>query len=279
METKIEKQAPISYGERFVMTFIMMSVTKNLPKIDLILLKMSDPNAFVIKQCLTLKTTGNASMAGCTTTDTQVHTAANTLQTYETGANLNPKLYTTSQVNQQKKIAIDLYNKVINFMKGACNDLAVAAGDVNAGHTLANNCGATIAKPKGGDNQPDFGITESGPGWFLVHAKKATTGVEGHIFLCAIVAAKDIVPGSTACKYFVDLEGTIQITDLPSQQVLAINHATILPANHKAATPATPIIKMKKTTKLSVSKKKHPVFSYTSPDPYTWDGWIWETIQ
>jgi len=31
--------------------------------------------------------------------------------------------------------------------------------------------------------------------------------------------------------------------------------------------------KLKKVTKLATSKKKHPVCSYTSPDPYTWmDG-------
>jgi hypothetical protein len=112
-----------------------------------------------------------------------------------------------------------------------------------------------------------------------VHAKKLIKGVEGHIFRCCVVSAKNVIPATNTCANFVDLEGTIQITDLPSQQVLAINHATILPANHKAATPVTPIAKMKKASKAAVTKTKHPVFSYTSPDPYTWDGWIWATIQ
>ena len=208
-----------------------------------------------------------------------VHNAAGTLQTMETGSMLRPQTYTTSQVSAQKKVAVNLYNKVIAFMKGACNDAAISAGDINAGHTLAINCGATIAKSKGGDNQPDFGIVASGQGWVTVHAKKVGKGVEGHVFSIAIVADKNIAPAIGACKYLYSLEGTIEITDLPSKCVLAINHSGLLPAKQKAANSSTPTASEKKATKLAVSKKGHPTFSYTSPDPYTWDGWIWVVIQ
>ncbi len=251
---------------------------KNLPKIGLIELKVSDSNPFVIKHSLTLKTTGVASMAGCTTTDTQVHTAANLLQTYDTGAGLNPPLYTTNQVNAQKKITVDLYNKVIRFMKGACNDLAEQTGDVNNGINMAIGCGARISKKKGGA-QPDFGVTASGDNWVQVHAKKVISGVEGHIFRCALTSAKGTPPPKTAWIDFYTLESTIEISDLPSNTILAINHSGILPAGHGSKTPVIVPIKLKKATKLAVSKKKHPVFSFTSPDPYTWDGWIYIVIQ
>ena len=253
--------------------------TNNLGKLNLLTLSETDSNGYVIKECLVLKTTGIAAMAGCTTTDVMVHNAASTLQTMETGSMLRPQTYTTSQVSAQKKVAVNLYNKVIAFMKGACNDAAISAGDINAGHTLAINCGATIAKSKGGDNQPDFGIVASGQGWVTVHAKKVGKGVEGHVFSIAIVADKNIAPAIGACKYLYSLEGTIEITDLPSKCVLAINHSGLLPAKQKVTTPTIPSAASKKATKLAVSKKGHPSFSYTSPDPYTWDGWIYEVIQ
>ena len=252
--------------------------TNNLGKLNLLTLSETDSNGYVIKECLVLKTTGIAAMAGCTTTDVMVHNAASTLQTMETGSMLRPQTYTTSQVSAQKKVAVNLYNKVIAFMKGACNDAAISAGDINAGHTLAVNCGATIAKKSGG-KMPDFGVIASGSGWVTVHAKKAAKGAEGHLFTIAIVTDKNIAPAKGACEYLFSLEGTIEITDLPSKGVLAINHSGLLPANQKITTPTIPSAASKKATKLAVSKKGHPSFSYTSPDPYTWDGWIYEVIQ
>jgi len=252
--------------------------TKNLGKISLLTLSETDSNGYVITECLVLRTTGVAAMAGCTTTDVMVHNAAGTLQTMETGSMLRPQTYTTSQVSAQKKVAVNLYNKVIAFMKGACNDAAISAGDINAGHTLAINCGAILAK-KVISSQPDFGVIASGPGWVTVHAKKASKGLEGHLFIIAIVTDKNIAPAKGTCEYLVSMEGTIEITDLPSKCVLAINHSGLLPAKQKAANSSTPTASEKKATKLAVSKKGHPTFSYTSPDPYTWDGWIWVVIQ
>lgn len=251
---------------------------KNLPSIGLHELSMSDSNAVVIKESLTLKTTGVAAMSGCTTADTQVHTAANLLQTYETGANLNPPLYTTAQVNAQKKITILLYNKVIRFMKGAANDLAIQTGDVNTGINMAEGCGATLSK-KTTPTVTDFGVIEFGPNWIKVHAKKAVSGYEGHIFRCGLVPAKGTPPAKGAWVDFYTLSCTIEISDLASGTVLAINHSGILPVGHTKTPPVVTPVKMKKATKLPASKAKHPVFSFTSPDPYTWDGWIFVVIQ
>lgn len=278
MKKKNSNVEPMSYGERFVMTFIMMSVTKNLPKIGLILLKISDTVDLVIKECLALKTTGVAAMAGCTTTDVMVHNAGNLLLTMSNGTALKPQLYTSNQVLGQKKIAVDLYNKVINFMKGACNDASEAVGDVTAGITLANTCGDRLAKKITG-TQPDFGVNAAGPGWVQIHAKKVVKGQEGHIFRCAIVTSKGIVPVKGSWVDLVSLECTIEVTDLTSGTILAINHSGILTVGHGSKTPVITPIKLKKATKLAASKKKHPVFSFTSPDPYVWDGWIYVVVQ
>jgi hypothetical protein len=278
MKTKIEKPETMTYGERFVWNFILMSVIKNLPKIGIKVLTKSDSVPYIINESLLLKTTGVAAMSGCTTTDTMVHNAANLLQTMYTGSKLIPALYSNSAVNTQKNIVIVLYNKVILFMKGAANDLAIQAGDITAGNTMVIGCGASLSK-KTTSSQPDFAVTASGPNWVQVHAKKAIKGVEGHIFICAIVPAKGTVPAESACKYYVTLECNVVINDLPSGSILAINHSGIIPVGHtKTPVPITPL-KAKKVTKTPASKKKHPTFSYTSPDPYTWDGWIYVVIQ
>ncbi|MGD0709593.1 MAG: hypothetical protein ABR968_00270 [Bacteroidales bacterium] len=277
MKTKILKPEPLCYEQRFVMTFIMLSVIKNLPKINILELKYSDPDEIVINEGLTLKTTGVAAMSGCTTTDVMVHNAANLLLTMLTGSKLRPQTYTTSQVKSQKRITVDLYNKVIRFMKGAVNDVAEASGNVNDGVTLAIGCGGRLAK-KSTSTQPDFAVTDAGPGWIKVHARKAVKGMEGHLFRCAIVTSKGMIPLKANCVDYVSLECTIEINDLPSGTILAINHAGIIPVRHSKIPIVITPVKLKKATKLPVSKKNHPIFSYTSPDPYIWDGWIYVVI-
>jgi hypothetical protein len=282
MKTKIVirrgGQEPITYSERFVLTFIMMALMRNPSKINLKLLRVTDPTDFVIKECLGLKTTGVAAMAGCTTTDVMVHNAANTLQTYETGSLLKPQLYTSNQVLGQKKTAVDLYNKVISFMKGACNDASVSVGDISAGIALANTCGGRLTK-KSASKQPDFGVTASGIGWVQIHAKKVVKGMEGHIFKAAVVSDKGVIPADSSCIFCFSLEGTIQIIGLTSKTVIAINHSSILPVGHGSKTPAITPVLIKKATLMAASKKKHPVFNITIPDPYAWDGWIYVVVQ
>src|SRR5271157_4517062 len=157
MKTNAVKKEHLTYDERCLVMFYLLSIMRNPSKINLKLLKVTDPTDLVIKECLGLKTTGVAAMAACPTTDTVVHNAANLLQTMENGTLLKPQLYTSNQVLGQKKTTVDLYNKVINFMKGACNDASIAAGDITAGITLANTCGGRLTKKVGG-KQPDFGI-------------------------------------------------------------------------------------------------------------------------
>jgi hypothetical protein len=231
----------------------------------------------VINEGLTLKTTGVAAMSGCTTTDVMVHNAANLLLTMLTGSKLRPPTYVNSQMKSQKKITVDLYNKVIRFMKGAVNDVAESSGDVNTGVTLAIGCGGRLAK-KTTSTQPDFAVTDEGPSWIKVHARKAVKGMEGHLFRCGIVTSKGLIPAKANCVDYVSLECTIEINDLPSGSVLAINHAGIIPVRHSKIPVVITPMKLKKATKLPVSKKNHPLFSFTSPDPYTWDGWIYVVI-
>ena len=112
-----------------------------------------------------------------------------------------------------------------------------------------------------------------------MHAKKAVKGQEGHLFRCGIVTSKGLIPLKANCVDYVSLECTIEINDLPSGTILAINHTGILPVSHSKTTPLVITIKAKKATTLPISKKNHPMFSFTSPDPYTWDGWIYVVIQ
>ncbi len=163
-------------------------------------------------------------------------------------------------------------------MKGACNDASMAAGDITAGIALANTCGGNLTKKAGG-KQPDFGIIAVGSGWVLVHAKKTRKGVEGHIFRVAIVSGKGVIPAKGSYTDYVSLEGTIQLSDLTSGTILAINHTCIVPVSRTKNPFVIPSAKTKKTAKTTITDKHHPIFSITSPDPYIWDGWIYIGIQ
>jgi len=267
----------LTYGERCLVMFYLMSIMRNPSKINLKLLRVTDPTDLVIKECLGLKTTGVAAMAGCTTTDTMVHNAANLLLTMSNGTILIPQLYTSNQVLGQKSITVDLYNKVINFMKGACNDAAVQAGNITAGINLANTCGGRLTK-KITSTQPDFGATAAGVGWVQIHARKVVRGQEGHIFRVAVVSSKGVIPAKGSWLDCFSLECTIELSDLTSGTILAINHSSILPVGHGSKVPVISPLKLKKATKMAASKKKYPVFNITSPDPYTWDGWIYIVV-
>ncbi|MGD0711394.1 MAG: hypothetical protein ABR968_09455, partial [Bacteroidales bacterium] len=204
---------------------------RNMPSIGINELSVNDPATEVIKDSLALTTSGVAAMSGCTTTDTMVHNAGNLLQVKLSGSLVRPQLYTNTEVTAQKRITVKLYNKVINFMKGAADDEATQAGDINAGIVLVLGCGAHLSKKVSG-SQPDFGVTGSGVGWVKIHARKAVEGAEAHIFRLCIVAAKNTLPSKGDCVDFVSLEGTIEVSGLPSGTVLAINHTSILPVSH-----------------------------------------------
>ena len=132
---------------------------------------------------------------------------------------------------------------------------------------------------KVGGKQPDFGVTAVGSGWVLVHAKKSRKGVEGHIFRVAIVSGKGVIPAKGSYTDYVSLEGTIQVTDLSSGTILAINHTSVVPVSRTKNPFVIPTAKTKKTAKATITDKHHPIFSITSPDPYIWDGWIYIGIQ
>jgi hypothetical protein len=251
---------------------------KNMQSIGIKELSVNDKVSKVIKDSLGLSTSGVAEMSGCTTTDTMVHDAADLLQTMESGSLRKPQLYTNPEVTGQKIITVRLYNKVINFMKGAAKDKATQTGDINDGIALVLSCGAHLTKKFSG-SQPDFGVTGSGENWVKIHVRKIVEGAEGHIFKCAIVSEKDAVPADTDCKYFFSLEGTIEIHNIPSGKILAINHASILPVSHTKPKSEDDAAKMKKATVLPLSDSKHPVFYFNTPDPYNWNGWIYVVIQ
>ncbi len=94
-----------------------------------------------------------------------------------------------------------------------------------------------------------------------------------------MVSAKGVIPAKGNCLDFFSLECTIELTDLTSGNILAINHSCILHVGHGSKTPVITPALLKKATLMAASKKKHPVFNITIPDPYAWDGWIYIVIQ
>ena len=59
MKTKNVNPEPLSYGERFVMTFAMIAIVKNLPMITVLLATKRTSTSTLIKDCNLQKTVGD----------------------------------------------------------------------------------------------------------------------------------------------------------------------------------------------------------------------------
>jgi len=251
---------------------------KNLGKIHVMRVSMRTPTQTLINNGLTVKTAGDPDVTAPPVTDAVFQLQVTKLQTMLTGSKLSPPTYTTGQVKTQKSIVVTSYNKIAANVEGVAEDVAITAGDINAGITVVTRVGFKTGK-KGTGKRPDFGVTATGPGFVQVHVKKDVKGNEGHLFRVAIVAAKGTLPAKATLITYYTLACDIIIQDLPTAAILAIQHANVVPATHGKKASITPPLTGKKAAPVTVSKAHHPVFSYANPDPYTWSDFIYGVAQ
>ena len=255
-----------------------MTIT-SLPAIQVKKLAKSASAPSVIAAAIQVKTTGDADVIAAPETDAVLQASANLLQIYLTASKASPPTKTSTQVNGQKAIVITKYNKNVSYVQGVAIDVATAHGDASFGNTVVTRCGFKLNKAKGGGKKPDFGITDSGTNWVQVHAKKAKKGTEGHIWRVALTTAIGTSPAKADIIYFFSLECDILIQNIPSGKIIAIDHASIISVAHTKKTLGNIPLTGKKAATIAASKANHPVFSFTTPDPFVWKGWIYEGVR
>lgn len=252
-----------------------MTIT-SLPAIQVKKLAQSASPSVVIATALQVKTAGDADVTTPPVIDTTLQTATNLLQNYLTASKASPPTKTSAQVSGQKNIVTTMYNKNVAYVQSVAIDVANTHGDSSFGNSVVTRCGFKLSKAKGSGKKPDFGVTDSGPGWMQIHAAKSKKGTEGHIFRAALTTADGTPPAKADIIYFFSLECDILIQNLPKGKILAIDHASVVPMGHKNKTTGTILPSTKKAATIAKGKGNHPVFSYTTPDPYNWKGWIYE---
>ena len=250
---------------------------KNLPKIKVSLGTSNTKTLDLISAVQSVKTTGDPDAGTPPVTDADQYAAAAILQTIHNNRNTNPPTSSAAAEKVQFNISVRMYNKVGAYIEGVANDVAVAAGDVAAGIAVVNRTGYKLKKKTGG-KRPDFGVVASGPNFIQCHVKKVRKGTEGHLWRFAITTAKGVAPAQTILVTVFTIECDVLIQNIPSGSILAIQHASVVPVSHNTKTTgSTPV--SGKVSAVAQSKTKHPIFSFTSPDSYTWTDFLYVVIQ
>ncbi len=149
----------------------------------------------------------------------------------------------------------------------------VAAGNLTVAEGLITSTGYKLAKAKT-PHKRTFEVVKTGTGWAHVRAAKARKGNEGHIWRYGITTAKNVAPVTLITRF--NLEADIVLTDLASNVIIGIQHASVLPVGRKTGT--TPATGGGIITAIPASTAKHSVFSNAASDPYTWTDFIYTVI-
>jgi hypothetical protein len=255
---------------------------KNLPKIQVIELTANAPVSVIINEALQIKTTGDANAVAPPVTDAILHAQANTLQSMYTGSKASPPAYTTAQVNVQKNIVITSYNKIVNYLKGVANDVAIAAGDVNSGNSVITRCGANLKK-KGVKPPKAFSVVSKIAGSVDVSSKSVAPKA-AYRRQYGVTTAKGIVP-TVLSDDVITLEVDVHIDNLQSGKIYGFRETSVLPLTHKTHTGGTigagtlsPLITGKSATPTTSNKVSKVTFSDGAAH-YVYSDWIYVVVK
>ncbi len=150
----------------------------------------------------------------------------------------------------------------------------IAAGNIVLAQKIISSTGYKLSKTKA-PKLHSFDAISNAIGSIYAHNPKAKKGVEAHLWRVGITTAKGILP--TITKLYVTTEASIIINSLPSASIVGIQHASVVSAK------TTKIISgislpAKKATPVAASKGHHPVYSWTTADPYSWTDCLYPVV-
>jgi len=273
MKTKILEPEKMTLGQRFVMTFFMMALMKNIPKI-----KVSRKYRKFIDPVLGdfahgIKFAGDPDATTPYNTDAAVGVLADAMRTTHSGRQINTSKPATSTEKSERKSLLQALDENAAYLEIIANKVAVSKGDVNAGYTVVTRVGYEVAGK--GILSKITGFVDSGVGW--AHAREATSkkGVEAHIWEGGSTTGKGIPP--TSVKRWVTLQRDCIFNNIPSNTVFAYHHASVVPVGHKTTSSAiiatAKSLVSKIATLLPVSKSKHPIIDINNGSPYNFGEW------
>jgi hypothetical protein len=274
METKILKPAPMTYGQRFVTIFAMISLTKNLPMITVLLATKKQSTPTIIKNCNLQKTTGDPLVTTPPVNDTIMKSDALTLETLYNESEATMPTASKLQVTTQRNICIAAYNQNAGYIQGIARAAASAAGDVTVGLQVVTRCGykykkTTTPAPR------HFKVTANGVGGVEIKTK-AVGKRASYIREYGITPTKG-VPPTTIAEVLVSLEADIFVNNLKSGCIYGFREASVLPMKKTTANVVTPSLAKKAATP-TVATTSHKVTFSDGAEHYTWGDWVYIVV-
>lgn len=275
MKTKILKPEPISYGQRFLMTFIMLSVIrKNIPQIVVLLAENNIKTSDLIKICNLQKTLGDLLVTAPPVNDTTMHAQAASLETINNQFKAVPPTAQSSQVTIARSICITSYNKVAAYIQGIARDAAIASGNVAAGVQVVLRCGYRIKKVSS-RSPKHFKVTPVGVGAVNI-STKAVGKRASYIRQYGPTTTKGVGP-TVIAETLISVESDVYLNGLKSGTIYAFREATVL-AVKRTANSGTVTNLTEKTATPSVSTKAHRVTFTDGAEHYVWSDWVYVVI-
>jgi hypothetical protein len=165
--------------------------------------------------------------------------------------------------------------KVANYVQQVANDVAIEAGNVEAGEAVVLRCGFPLKK-KAEVHPRGFEVVDSGPGWTSIRVK-AVEKKAGYLFRLGKTTKKGVPPTAPLVTYF-GLECELTIINQTTGDIIGVQSASILPTGYGSKKAAKDNLTNKKSTLTPAIKQKKATFN-PDTDPYSWSDFIYYTVE
>jgi len=213
-----------------------------------------------------VKTTGDLDVTDPPIDDTVMHAQGGKITTVHAERITNRSKQLTAQEKLEVNTGKRYYKKVGLYIQGIATDVAIAAGDLNAGIAVVERCGYKVKKI-GSKPGREFEIVAYGPGWFHVRVK--SVGREtAYIWKIGVTTQKGVKP-ETFGSEFITTECELIVNGIESGKIYYIVEATVLPVPKKNTKTKSAIHLTNEMSLQTSAGTNKPSYTYGS-DPYNW---------
>ncbi len=213
-----------------------------------------------------VKTAGDVDVTDPPVDDTEMHAQGGKI----TAINAQRITNRSKQLTAQEKLEVNTgkryYKKVGLYIQGIATDVAIAAGDINAGIAVVERCGFKV-KNKPSSHPREFEIVAFGPGWFHLRVKSAGKKAT-YLWKIGVTTEKGVKP-ETYVSIFCTPECELIVTNIASGVIYGIVEATVLPVPKKNTKNKGAIHLTNEMSLQTSAGTGKPSYALGS-DPYNW---------
>jgi hypothetical protein len=197
----------------------------NLPKI-VVKTDITDLDTpHMISEAKGIKFTGDADATAPDYDDTALHGAADDLQDVHSERQTDPPTASSDDENTERRKVARMYELDALYVQKIANNVAIAAGDVEAGEAVVHRIGFKLKKSASAHAR-GFEVYDSGVQWAKVRTK-AVAATAAYAWRYGMTAAKGTPPEIDGTRVVVNLEASLEITNLESGKIYGIQYETV----------------------------------------------------